>query len=148
MPAPLYKARNQLVTTVAMTMALTITASAPVAITTAVTRCINLLVPVVTHEQHRSSAGAILSTMTRPVALMPRRDMQIDRRLRHSDCSRLNHHRLRIDHLWYWITADVDLPIETGLVDTDRHADIGRKGRCCGQCERSKPSKFHVQFPQ
>jgi hypothetical protein len=67
---------------------------------------------------------AVLRTMAAPVLLVPRRHVKVNRRGRNEFRRLLDHHGLRIDKLWLRKVADIDLAEESGLADSDRHADV------------------------
>src|SRR5579863_3421456 len=66
---------------------------------TPITREVPLVVPAVAHEIYALLARVILTTVFGPVPLIPRRNVQIDRR-RDVLWIRYDEHRLRIDHRW------------------------------------------------
>jgi hypothetical protein len=100
-----------------------------------VTRDILVLVPVVLHKEHPLAAGVVLTTVPAPMFRVARRYAQIDRRAVHR--YPVDGYRLAIDHLWLWITANVESTVEPGLSDADGNADVRREGgshrgsQCC-----------------
>lgn len=81
--------------------------------------------PLLLHKIHRLATGVVVHAMFAPVLLMARRHVKINR-LAHNGNGLLNDdHRLRIDQHGLRIIADVDTPVNAGLVDPDRHAHVG-----------------------
>ncbi len=119
-----------LVMTVILLMALTMAmlpvdpAMIVVAVLVLVSRHVFIVVPVIAHEVDSPAAGVVLRTMLAPVLLVPWRYMKVNRRGRNELRRLLDYHRLRIDQLWLRKIADIDLAEESGLSDTDRHADV------------------------
>src|SRR5437773_6240161 len=98
--------------------------------TAAIVRNIDVVVPTLLHEIDRLAARVVSGAVFGPVLRMSRRHVQIDWRGRHVRWPGLDHDRLRIDELRWRETADLDAPIETGLADANRNADLRRQRRC------------------
>ncbi len=111
---------------VAMVTMLVITMTVIVVV---VARGVFPLVPIVIDEEDGSSACIVLRAMPAPVSFVSRRNVQVDRLGRHRDGRRLDHDGLRIDHLGWRLITDVDLPIQSGLIEADRDADVARERR-------------------
>ena len=112
---------------VALVMTLTMTrrpSTTVVAVLALVSRHVFVVVPVIAHEVDPPAAGVVLRTMAAPVLLVPRRHVKVNRRGRNEFRRLLDHHGLRIDKLWLRKVADIDLAEESGLADSDRHADV------------------------
>ena len=110
-----------------------------------VTRGVFPLVPIMAHEVDGSAARVVLGAMLAPVFLVPRRNVQVKRLRRHRRRRRLDQDRLGVDHLRSGLTSDVDLTIQSGLIDPDRDADVAREGRgdrC--KCDGGKQISFHI----
>jgi hypothetical protein len=84
--------------------------------------------PLVAHEVHRLAAGGVAAAVAAPVLLVRRRNVQVDR-IAADDRARLrDDHRLRQDERRPRHVADVHPAVDAGLVDADRHADLGERG--------------------
>ena len=91
--------------------------------------------PLFLHKIHRLPAGVVAHAVFPPVLLMTWRHVQIDRLA--DNCNGLldDDHRLRIDQHGLRIIADIDPPVNAGLVDADGHAHAGlRDCSCADQC--------------
>lgn len=95
-----------------------------------VARRIFTVVPVISHEINLFATGAIFMTVLAPMLGVTGRDAEIKRR------TAVGH---TFDHYWLWVdegrggkTADIESPVEAGLADIDRDADIGGLGRRAG----------------
>ena len=86
---------------------------------------IDLVIPLISHEIDWPATGIVLMTMFCPMFFVSRRNMQIERRIRHTHRHGTDHDRLRINDLWPWKVSDIDLAIKAWLTNTDRHTDIG-----------------------
>src|SRR4029079_16853201 len=90
--------------------------------------------PALLHEVHRLTAGGVAAAVALPVTLMLHRHVQVHRPLVDGVRRRRDDDRLRVDHRWRRLIADVDAPVHARLADAERHADVGgREGRCCGR---------------
>jgi len=110
---------------------------APALVLTPVSRRVIVVIPVISHEIDAPTASPVFGTMPSPVTLITRRNTQIDRCLSIFR-SLPDNDRLLIDHLWRWITADVELSIETRLAHADGHthlSECGNGDRCEHYCE-------------
>jgi hypothetical protein len=98
-----------------------------------VTRHILAVVPIVPNKIHGSPARMIFRAMSRPMLLMARRHVQVDRLVSEGGIP-VNHHRPRIDqrrrlrHI-----SNIDLPKESGLAHVDGHPDICRHDWCSSE---------------
>ena len=88
-------------------------------------RYIDVVIPLIAHEIDGPATGIVFTTMFSPMFFVSRRDMQIERGMRHTHRHGTDHDRLRINDLWPWKVSDVDLAIKAWLTNADRHADIG-----------------------
>ena len=88
-------------------------------------RYIDVVIPLISHEIDRPATGIVFMTMFCPMFFVSRRNMQIERRMRHTHRHGTDHDRLRINDLWPWKVSDIDLAIKAWLTNADRHADIG-----------------------
>jgi len=92
---------------------------APVLVLTPVSRYIIAVIPVISHEIDASAAGPVFGTVSSSAAHNPERHANRSALLRLP--VPLDNGRVLIDHLWWRITTDVELPIEarlTPLMDT------------------------------
>ncbi len=96
---------------------------APALVLMPISRYIIVVIPVISHEIDAPTAGSVLGTVPSPVPLITRRDTQIDRRFSVFRSS-LDNDRVLIDHLWWRITADVELPIEARLAHVDGYSHL------------------------
>ncbi len=110
--------------TLVMTLTMTMTMALLVAVLVLVSRHVFVVVPVIAHEVDPPAAGVVLRTMLAPVLLVPRRYVKVNRRCRNEFRRLLDHHGLRIDQLRLRRVADIDLPEESGLADSNRHAYV------------------------
>lgn len=110
----------------------------------AISRCIVAVVPVIPHKIDAPATGSILSAMPSPVPFITGRYAYVDRRFIVSRPS-LDNHRLLIDHLRLWITADINLAIETWLANADRNAHF-RKSRSGHSREHHGKESFVHDF--
>jgi len=115
-----------------MVLVVSVAMSVPVVTVTlivmSVPRNVFLVVPIIPHKVDRSAARVVLRTVLAPVFLMPRSDVQVDRRGRCIFRRSRDHDRLRIDD-WRWRNiANVDLTIKAWLAEGDGHAHI--PGKC------------------
>lgn len=110
----------------------------------AISRCIVAVVPVIPHKIDAPATGSILSAMPSPVPFITGRYAYVDRRFIVSRPS-LDNHRLLIDHLRLWITADINLTIETWLANADRNAHF-RKSRSGHSREHHGKESFVHDF--
>lgn len=95
----------------------------------AVARHVLPVVPIVFYEVDRPATSMVLRAMPAPVFLMPGRYVQING-LHDNMLSRLHRDdRLCIDDRRRRNIADVDLAVEAGLADADRHPDVAGKCR-------------------
>lgn len=94
---------------------------------------VNLGVPAILDEIHRHAACPVTSATVSPVFFFTRAYAQIDRGGGHVHWRRLHENRLGIDHLGAWVRADIHLPIEARLANTDGNTDI-----CCYGCLHRK----------
>ena len=78
--------------------------------------------PLFLNKIHRLSASVVAAAMLAPLLLMPRWDIQINRLAHHGHGLLDDDHGLLIHDDGRWSVADVDSPIDTGLVDIDRYA--------------------------
>lgn len=77
------------------------------------------VVPIVANKVHESTTGMIFGAMARPMPLMSRRHMQVDRLISERRVP-VNHHGPGIDQRRGLRHAtDIDLAIEAGLADVD-----------------------------
>src|SRR5665647_1623812 len=60
-------------------------------------RYIRIIIPLIAHKIDRPVAGIVFMTMLFPIFLVPRRNMDINRRRRRHTLMRVN------DHNWSWI---------------------------------------------
>src|SRR3569623_440539 len=127
-------------------MLLVATVVASIAMVFLVTRNILAVIPAVPHKVDPLAAGVVFVAVFAPVPGMARGHMQIDWRAVHRDA--LDDARFPVDQPGRRIATDIDLTIEAGLSDADRHADVGRECRNGGGgqygCEELI---FHVGFP-
>ena len=114
--------------TIVMTPTMPMT-TAVIAAPVLVTRHVFVVVPVVSHKVDRPAAGVVLRAMLTPVFLVARRHVQVDRRGGNKLRRPLDHNGLRVNQLWPRDVANIDLPVEAGLADADRHTHIGGKRR-------------------
>jgi hypothetical protein len=114
---------------VTATLVVTATLSMIVAAVLAlVSRHVFVVVPVVAHEVDPAAAGVVLGAMPAPVVLVPWRHVKVNRRGRGEFRRLPDDHGLCIDQWWLRSVPDVDLAEESGLADSDRHADVA--GNC------------------
>ncbi len=106
-------------------------------------RHIDIVVPPVTHEVDRLSAGIIFAAVLAPFLLMTRRHVDVDRLIDNAGRCRPDHDRLCVDEFGSRIVSNVNAAIKTGLADADRHADIG-----CLRCDGEKKDKGHKNGKQ
>jgi hypothetical protein len=91
-------------------------------------RDVLVVVLIVLHKVDRPPAGVVLAAVFAPMLLMPRGNMEINRRRRHADGNRLNNDWLRKDQLRRpGKTGDFDVAVEARLSNTDRHSRVGVK---------------------
>jgi len=107
-----------------------------------VTRHVFVVVPVVSHKVDRPAAGVVPRAMLTPVFLVPRRHVQVDRRGGNKLRRPLDHDGLPENQLWLRDVANIDLPVEAGLADADRHTHIGGKRRGHTHAEHSRTQDF------
>src|SRR5882757_2394224 len=107
-----------------------------------VTRHVFVVVPVISHKVDRSAAGVVPRAMLTPVFLVPRRHVQVDRRGGNKLRRPLDHDGLPENQLWLRDVANIDLPVEAGLADADRHTHIGGKRRGHTGAEHSRKQDF------
>ena len=88
-------------------------------------RYIDVVIPLIAYKIDRPATGVVFMTMFSPMFFVSRRNMQIERRMRHTHRQGTDHDRLRINDLWPWKVSDIDLAIKAWLTNADRHADIG-----------------------
>ena len=86
-------------------------------------------VPIVLHEIDAPAARVILGTMTVPMFLVPRRNVQVDRLGVGVLRDGLNDNRLGVEHRRSRRVADNHLPVEPGLVDPQRDTYVLRDPR-------------------
>ena len=96
-----------------------------------VARDVLIVVPIMTYEVDGSAAGIVFRAVLAPVLFMPWRYVQVDRRGRNIRRRTYDDDGLRIDHGRPWNVANVDLSIESGLPDGERHTHVGAERRCC-----------------
>jgi len=106
---------------------------APTLVLTPVSRRVIVVIPVISHEIDAPTAGPVFGTIPAPMTLITRRNTQIDR-CRSVSRSLFDNDRLLIDHPWLWITADVELSIETRLAHADGYTHLSECGSDDG-CE-------------
>jgi len=136
-PLAVGRALNSLVlirVLVVMPMILVVTPAMPmptavIAASVLVAGHVFVVVPVVSHKVDRPAAGVVSRAMLTPVFLMPRRHVQVDRRRGNILWRLLDHDGSRVNQLWWRDVANIDLPVEAGLADADRHTHIGGKRR-------------------
>jgi hypothetical protein len=91
----------------------------------AVTRYVLAVVPIVTDKVHGTAAGIVFGAVPRPVLLMSRRHVEINRLA----CERgvpMNHRGTRIDDSWgLRRIAEIDLAKKSRFPDIDGNANIG-----------------------
>lgn len=107
-----------------------------------VTRHVFVVVPVVSHKVDRPAAGVVPRAMLTPVFLVPRRHVQVDRRGGNKLRRPLDHDGLPENQLWLRDVANIDLPVEAGLADADRHTHIGGKRRGHAHAKHSRTQEF------
>ena len=110
-------------------------------------RYVDVVIPLMLHEIDRPATGIVFMTMFSPVFFVSRRNMQIERRIRHTHRHGSDHDRLRINDLWPWKGSDIDPAIKAWLTDTDRHAHIG--GLCRDRksdCHDDEENMFHARL--
>src|SRR5450830_121828 len=90
-----------------------------------ITRGVLTVVPVISHKVDPLTTGIVLTAMLAPMFCMARRYAKIDWFSIHR--YPLDHHRLTINHLWLWVTANVQPAIKTRLANANRHANVGSK---------------------
>ncbi len=106
-------------------------------------------VPIIANEIDRLPAGVIFAAMFAPVPFVSGWNAKVDRPGHHRDRWVVDHDGLRKDHRRCWESAKIDPPVEAGLSDRYRNADVRghrRYGqeRAYKQCEKG----FHYQcFP-
>jgi hypothetical protein len=83
--------------------------------------------PLLLHKIHGPTASAVAGAIAAPVLLVKRRNVKIGRR--YSNRARRDDHRLRVNHGRRGIAANVDLAVNTGLVDTDGYPHLCIDGR-------------------
>lgn len=75
------------------------------------------VVPVVLHKVDALAAGIILAAVLAPVFRVTWRYAQIDGWAVHR--YPLDYHRLTVEHLWLWVTTNIELTIEAWLANAD-----------------------------
>jgi hypothetical protein len=115
-----------------------------------ITGNILLLVPVVMNKKDPLAAGVVFATVLSPIFDVTRRNAEIDGRAVQPGPTE-NDSRLGVDHSGLREIADVNMPIETGLADADRNANVGSKCRGgesgCGY-RRNNEKTFHHESPR
>ena len=81
--------------------------------------------PLLLHKIHGLPAGSIAPAVATPVSLVDNGHVKVDRILINDHRSWCDHHRLCIDDWRCRVVADVDAPINTRLIDADRHTYTG-----------------------
>jgi hypothetical protein len=129
----------------AMPLVVALAMTVVAAVLTLVSRHVFIVVPVIAHEIDRPAAGVVLRAVFAPVFLVARRHVQVERRGREELRHLLDHHRLGINNWRLRNAADVDLSEESGLADSDRHANIAGKGRAA---DRAKTERRHEYWKE
>lgn len=93
------------------------------AMTCTIFRHIHVVIPVILHEIHRTTACIVLATITVPFLCLPRRNMQIDRLV--GNAYRSHNDGLRVDQHRPWKITDIDAPVKAWLADRNGYADVG-----------------------
>ena len=96
-----------------------------VSLSSLVFRHIDVVIPLISHEIDGPATSIVFVTMSFPMFFVSGRNMQIERRIRHTHRHGTDHDRLWINDLWPWKVSDIDLAIKAWLTNADRHADIG-----------------------
>lgn len=86
-----------------------------------------MIVPVVPDKIDPLAAGVIFAAMFSPVFGMAWRYAQIDRRA--LVVTSFDYHRLAVDHLGWWIVANVELAIKAGLANVYGYTNVGSECR-------------------
>jgi hypothetical protein len=92
------------------------------------------LVPVLAHEIDRPAARAVLAAVLAPVLLVARWNAQVDRFHIDDPPRTFDPDRLGVDHRGSREVANVDLPVESGLIDSNRGADVTGERRASDNC--------------
>ena len=113
-----------------------------------ITRNILALIPGIMDKEDLLTAGVVFTAMLAPIFGMSRRYAQIDRGTPYP--YPLNDSRLRVDHLWLRVTANVKSAIKTRLADTQRDTNIGSEDRrgegSSDECSDHQKT-FHIKSP-
>ena len=140
-------------TTVPIVAAVPIAAIIPVATTAMIAAplgmrmLITIADPLFPHKINGPATGPVTSAIPAPVLLVKRGNIEVHRR--HADRPRRDNDRLRVDQCRRGIaTANVDLPVDAGLIDADGYADLCIDGRHDAGSEGECNQFFHRGFPE
>jgi len=114
---------------------------------------VDVAIPGVANEEHRSITRAIFVAVAAPVAFAPRRNPKVDRR-RHRALTRpLDDDGIGVDELWRRGATDIDLTEEARIAEVQGHAEIGGSSasRQAGEQRRDEQGlpeqRLHAESP-
>ena len=114
-----------------------------------IARKIFVVVPALLHKIDRLTAGGIPPAILAPILLVYHRHVKVDWPLIHSHGRLYDDHRLRIDHRWWRIVADVNATVNAWLIDVNGYPDIGpgKYRNSCAHSQREHNELLHIGSP-
>jgi len=92
---------------------------------------VDIAVPGVSDEKHRTPTGVVLVAITPPTPLLPGLDMEVNGRRPLTITRWLDQHGAMINHLRRRSSAEIELPEEPGFAQLNRDTDVRPLRRSC-----------------